>query len=113
MAHAGKPYDAFQGAARGKAATTFCRRRKVPMSARYDIELYGNSSAAPLARCWCHKMAHFYEFERISEQGDAHICSAADHEAYVEPPQLQRMYDEGAGHPTIRNRIAQIRDLFR
>ncbi len=112
MAHAGKAYDAFQGSARGKVATTFCRRRKVPMTARYDIDLYGNSTASRLARCWCHKMAHFHELEQISEQGDAYIFSAADHEVYVEPPELQRMCDEAAGHPTIRQRIAQIRHLF-
>ncbi len=63
MRHMGRSHDAYKGqvvSARG-AAADFARNYGFQLSARYNVDLYGEAGALELAQTWVAKAQHFYD----------------------------------------------------
>ena len=100
--------DAIQGIASTDAIKQWCKDRRVPMSARFEIDLYTAAKAAVFARSWCHKMQFFYNVA-----SDARPFTPAELDSYREPSEFALLATELATHRQAAKRVTQIRLLFR
>ena len=110
LAHRGVVADACSAAARGERAVPWCRSRGMPLSARYDLRLYGEEVAAILARGWCSKMQFLLNESFKTAEPTARLTEAA-RDRWVPPSELARVELDLAGHRRAQQRLSQIRLL--
>ena len=97
--------------ARGQAAKDWSKAMRLPMSARFEIGLYGDDAAACFARAWAHQMQFFFSLHVTS--GDVlHICTAAEQASYGEPTEFTVKARELSGTVKYRRRTDAIRAMF-
>ena len=105
--HRGKDFDAFKGEARA-SASAWCRAHRLPLSARFEISLYGESDALTMSVAWCHKMQHLYT--RSTESADDKAALSADDVlSYMEEPKFTELRTRAMGKTLLR--CNQIRAL--
>ena len=110
--HKGVPFDAIQGSARGVLAQSFCRRRNVQLSARFDVSAYGQVACNVLARAWCHRMQYYYNLELTDALGEGKVFTQADVDAYLAPTEFVQLVESRPHSAQLAKRIVQITALF-
>jgi len=104
----GKAYDAFRGLASPGDPHAWCTLHSLFKSARYDLEIYGESTAATLAEAWCHRMQYLYSLHK--EAGVLRYAySSADYDNYQEPAAFLNLLPTLQGK--VLHRALQIRDI--
>lgn len=112
LENVGVSADCVQARAAHQLANEFCYRRGYPKTARFEIATYTEGNAAIMARGWAHRMQFFYDRE-VAYGRPGKKFDANDHNAYQEPTELTRLYNEWVGkHRQGVNRILGIRKMF-
>ena len=111
MAARGVAADAVQASARSPLAKDFCRRRGLPLSARFEISTYSQEHATVMARAWAHRMQLFLNVEIMSED-IAYEFTQQDKDEYVEPTELAATADHFPEGSRAHRRIEGIRMMF-
>ena len=79
------------------------------MSASWSIALYGDDACLVLARAWIHRMYYFFRIWVDAGSSLAHIYTAGDLLAYVEPLSFVQL--AVGANSSLAARILQIRSL--
>jgi hypothetical protein len=112
LQHKGMFVDAFKASAKGEESIEWCRSRGLHVSARYELSLYGDATAAVLARAWAAKMQ--YMFNLCMANHDP-LLAITDEliQAWPEPSEFSTLSVGCQSDQSRRlsNRIRQIRDL--
>ena len=112
LAHKGKAFDAYAGAASGVLATDFCRRRGVQLSMRFEAAAYGEVACGVMARGFCSRMQHYLNAELADPTLEGRRFGEDIHVAFVESSEMSTLV---ARSPSLAllGRAAQLRTLFR
>jgi hypothetical protein len=112
FAHKGVAFDAYAGSACGVLATTFCRRRDVQLSMRFEAAAYGEAACGVLARGFCHRMQHYLNAELADPTLEGRPFGEDIHVAFVESSEFSLLVGHSTD-PALLKRAAQVRALFR
>jgi len=97
----GIPYDSFLGSCKGADAKAWCQMYSLPLSNRFDIELYGEADANLLATTWCSAMQYYYNLSVESGPG-AYLYTERDLQGWPEPREFSAMVARASGRKLQR-----------
>ena len=111
LVHRGHDTSSHLASARGMDAKDFCKLHTVPMSGRYEVNVYPDGTSAVLARAWAHRMQFFFNAHKVVpvQKGAFSIGTV---NSYVEPTEFTRFATGYGGAAPYSKRVLQIRKLF-
>ena len=107
--HKGVSADAIIAESKGKVVQDFCRQRGMKMSARFELNAYGEPTCRIMAEAWAHRMQFFKNI--CDEHGsDTHVVTPEELDQYLPPQSFLRL--AGAASGPLAKRCAYISSLF-
>ena len=97
----GTPYDSFLGSAKGSGPKEWCRRYNLPLTNRYDVELYGEADANLFATTWCKAMQYYYDLY-VEANMEVYVYTDNDFQGWTEPQEFTDLVARASGRKLQR-----------
>ena len=97
----GIPYDSFLGSSKGPDAKAWCQRYSLPLSNRFDVQLYGEADANLLATTWCSARQYYFNLYVDSSLGE-YVYTESDMQGWPEPSGFSAMVARASGRKLQR-----------
>ena len=104
----GIPYDSFLGSAKGSDAKAWCRRYSLPLTNRFDVELYGEADANVLATTWCKTMQYYYDLY-VESNMEVYVYTDMDSQGRPQPQDFAALVSQASGRKL--QRVEGLRQL--
>jgi hypothetical protein len=97
----GIPYDSFLGSAKGSDAKAWCRRYSLPLTNRFDVELYGEADANVLATTWCKTMQYYYDLY-VESNMEVYVYTDTVFQGRPQPQDFAALVSQASGRKLQR-----------